>query len=82
MDALKKMREEVKNYIETADEKVVKMVYAMLEVDAVEAQDADWWTNMPDSVKEDVEEGLRQSERDEVFSHEEVMKKYPQWFSK
>lgn len=34
MSAVKKMRNEVKKYIDSADEKVVKMVHAMLEVDA------------------------------------------------
>ena len=82
MDALKKMREEVKNYIETADEKVVKMVYAMLEVDAEELQDADWWDNMPDDAKAKLEKSLEEGDRGETIPHEEVKKKYPQWFSK
>ncbi len=34
MSAVKQMRNEVKKYIDSADEKVVKMVHAMLEVDA------------------------------------------------
>jgi uncharacterized protein HemY len=78
MDTFKKMREEVKKYIDTADDKVVKMVHAMLEVDA----DADWWETVPDSVKEQVELSLQQSESGEVLSHEEVKAKHPQWFSK
>ena len=78
MDTSKKMREEVKKYIDTADDKVVKMVHAMLEVDA----DADWWETVPDSVKEQVELSLQQSESGEVLSHEEVKAKHPQWFSK
>jgi hypothetical protein len=80
MDALNKMREDVKTYIDAADEKVVKMVHAMLEVNADE--DADWWKSMPDEVKQEVEEAIGQSDRDEVMTHEEVKKKYPQWFSK
>ncbi len=34
MSAVKQMRNKVKKYIDSADEKVVKMVHAMLEVDA------------------------------------------------
>lgn len=75
---LNDLRKEVKQYIDHADEKVVKMVHAMLEVDA----NADWWEEMPDKVKEDIEEALLQSERGEVMTHEQVKKKYPQWFSK
>ena len=72
------INDEVKKYIETADEKVVKMVHAMLEVDA----DADWWDSMPDNVKKDVEEAIKQADKGETFTHEEVKKKYPQWFTK
>ena len=80
MDSMKQLREDIKNYIETADDKVVKMMHAMLEVNAEE--DAEWWATMPDDVKKDVEESMRQSDNDEVMTHEEVKKKYPQWFSR
>lgn len=79
MSAVKQMRDEIKNYIETADDKVVKMVHAMLEVNAI---DEDLWDDMPDDIKLQFEESLQQAERGEVISHEEVKKKYPQWFSK
>lgn len=78
MSAVQQMRKEVKKYIDTADEKVVKMVHAMLEVDA----EADWWDSMPDSVKANVETALKQAEKGEVLSHEQVKKKFPQWFTK
>lgn len=79
MDPIKRMRDEIKTYIETADEKVIKMVHAMLEVNA---EDADWWATMPDEIKAELEESLHQAEKGETISHEEVKKKYPQWFSK
>jgi hypothetical protein len=78
MSAVKQMRNEVKKYIDSADEKVVKMVHAMLEVDA----EADWWDAMPDNVKADVETAIKQADKGELISHEEVKKRYPQWFSK
>jgi hypothetical protein len=68
MDTLKIMRQEVKKHIDTADEKVVKMMHAMLEVDS----DNDWWSGMPDSIKEDVEAALTESEKGEVIPHEEI----------
>jgi uncharacterized protein HemY len=77
MDSVKKLRSEVKKYIDTADEKVVKMVHAMLEVDA----DADWWDAMPDHVRKDVEISIKQAEKGETISHEEVKKKYSKWFA-
>jgi hypothetical protein len=78
MDAVKQMRKEVKKYIDTADPKVVKMMHAMLEVDS----EADWWDSMPDNIKADVEESIRQADRSETMSHEEVKKKYAKWFTK
>lgn len=78
MDAVKKMREEVKKYVDTADPKVVKMIHAMLEVDA----DTDWWDQMPRTVKADVLEAIRQADRGETISHKEVKKKYAKWFTR
>ena len=78
MDAVKKMRRDVKKYIDTADEKVVKMVHAMLEVDA----DADWWDTIPKELKNDIEIALLQADKGDVLSHEEVKKRHPQWFTK
>ncbi|MFN5647864.1 MAG: hypothetical protein ACK458_10145 [Sphingobacteriales bacterium] len=78
MDAVKKMRRDVKKYIDTADEKIVKMVHAMLEVDA----DADWWDTIPKELKNDIEIALRQADKGDVLSHEEVKKRHPQWFTK
>jgi uncharacterized protein HemY len=77
MDPVKKMRSEVKKYIDTADVKVVKMMHAMLEVDA----EADWWNAMPDEIRKDVEISIRQADNGEVLTHEQVKKKYPQWFT-
>jgi hypothetical protein len=78
MDAVKKMRSEVKKYIDTADEKVVKMMHAMLEVDA----EADWWDAMPDEVRQEIELSMKQADKGEVLTHEQVKKKYPQWFTR
>ena len=78
MEQVKDLRKEVIDYLETADEKTVRMIHAMLEVDAEE----DWWDEMPDSVRTDVEAAMQESERGEGISHEEVKKTYSQWFAK
>ena len=78
MDPLGKMRSEVKRYIDTADEKVVKMVHAMLEVDAKD----DWWDTMPDEIKQEVEEAIVQADQGQVLTHQQVKEKYAQWFIK
>lgn len=75
MDTIKAMRKEVKRYIETADAKVVKMMHAMLEVDA----DSNWWERLPDEIKTDVEAALAESEKGEVAPHAEIQKRYKKW---
>lgn len=42
----------------------------------------DWWDEISDEEKADIEEGLAQADRGEVFSHEEVMARYEKWRSK
>lgn len=72
------LRQEVKKYIDDADEHVVKMVYAMLKADS----EADWWDELEEEEKASIERGLDDLKNGRVISHEEVMKQYPQWLSK
>lgn len=78
MDTIKAMRREVKKYIDSADPKVVKMMHAMLEVDA----DNDWWDAMPDNVKADVTIALQESEKGQTIPHAEIQKRYKKWLAK
>lgn len=77
MNEIALMKEEVKKYLDTADEKVIKMVHAMLEVDAQN----DWWDDVSDEAKASIERGLKDAEAGRVTSHKEVMKKYKKWLS-
>jgi hypothetical protein len=72
------MRSEVKKYIDTADLKLVKMMHAMLEVDA----DNDWWDAMPNSVKKDVDAAIKESDKGQVIPHAEIKKRYQKWIVK
>ncbi len=58
--------------LDQADEKVLRMVQAILEIE----QEYDFWDDLPEEVKNDVEEALIESEKGLGKSHEEVMKKY------
>jgi predicted transcriptional regulator len=75
---LKELRQEVKKYVDHADENVVRMMYAMLETNA----EASLWEDMPDEIKAELEESLAQSGKGQTMTHEQVKKKYPQWFTK
>ena len=78
MNTDKVMRQEVKKYIDTADVKVVKMLHAMLEVDA----ETEWWDTIPDKVKSDIDAALIESEKGDVIPHEEIKKQYQRWIVK
>lgn len=72
------LRNRVKKYIDTADEKTLKMLYAMLEAE----QEADWWDELPLGVQQSIDRALEESRQGKGIPHEEVMKKYSKWFTK
>lgn len=77
MNEVATMKKQAKKYLDTADEKVVRMIYAMLEVNA----EKDWWDDLSDDTKSSIERGLKDAEAGRVTSHKEVMKKYKKWLS-
>jgi len=79
MNNVETLKSEVKKYIDTADEKVVKMVHAMLEVDA---EENDWWDEIPENIKDEINEAIKDLDNGKGIPHEEVKKMHPQWFRK
>jgi hypothetical protein len=75
MNSVPTLRKAVKKYIETADERVVKMVHAMLEAD----NETDFWDELPETVKADVKVAMKQARRGEGETHQTVMHKYKKW---
>ncbi|HEY4197427.1 MAG TPA: hypothetical protein VGM63_17930 [Mucilaginibacter sp.] len=45
-------------------------------------QQMDWWDQIDAEERSEIEEGLTQADKGEVFTHEEVMAKYQKWRSK
>ena len=76
MNEVATLRKDVKRYIETADDRVVKMVHAMLEAD----NKIDLWDELPTAVQKDVKEAIKQSVKGKP--HSVVMKKYEKWLTK
>jgi predicted transcriptional regulator len=72
------LRRQVKKYIDTADEKTLKMMYVMLEAE----QEADWWDETSDAEKQSIQEAIKQADNGQLIPHEEVMKRYSQWFKR
>ena len=77
MDEVTILKNKAKEYLDNADEKTVKMIYAMLEVDAQN----DWWDDLPEPAKDSINRGLKDVENGKVTTHKEVMKKYEKWLS-
>ena len=75
MTATEMLRKRVKKYIDKADEKSLKMVQAILEVE----EEYGWWGDLSDEAKESIKKGLNDAEEGRVTSHKEVMKKYKKW---
>ncbi len=72
------LRNQVRKYIDTADEKTLKMVHAMLEAE----QEADWWDELPVGVQQSIDKALEESRQGKGMPHAEVMKKHKKWFTK
>lgn len=78
MKEVTRLRKEVKRYIDTADEKEVKMIHAMLEVE----QEIDWWDELSEEARASIDQGLKDVQAGRVIPHDVVMKKYCKWLSK
>jgi predicted transcriptional regulator len=63
-----------KKIIDTDDKEIIGYIKAIFE-----GQSDNWFEELPADVQDSVERGLAQSERGEVRSHAEVMKKYKKW---
>ncbi len=73
---VKALKQEIKKYIDAADERMLRIVFTMLEADT----EKDWWDDLPLEVQQGIDEGIRQADRGEVITHEEFMKKNKKWF--
>jgi hypothetical protein len=78
MDSMPTLRKAVKKYIETADERVVKMVHAMLEADSK----TEFWDELPATVQADVHAAIEQADKGAGKAHQTVMRKYKKWTTK
>ncbi len=68
------LRKKVKEYVDKADEKTLRMIHAIFEIEGA----YDLWDDLPEHVKVDVDEAFKQSAKGEGKPHKEVMKKYRQ----
>lgn len=72
------LKKEVLAEIAKADTHILKMVHAMLQAN----KQYDFWEDLPQEIKKDVEKALIESSKGLGKSHEEVMLKYTKWLTK
>ena len=77
MEDIVALRAYVKQQIDKADEKTLRMMQAMLDV-----AEGDWWEHISEAEKASIERGLQQAANGQTISHEEAMKKLDKWFTK
>jgi len=75
---IKTIRKEVKEYINHADDRMVRAIHAMLEAD----QAGDWWDQISAGHKASIERGLKDMEQGNTIPHEEMVKFYSKWLTK
>ena len=82
MSATEILREDVKELVDHAGDKALRMVKVILEKQQGEETNEDWWDEMPDEVIALVEMSLKESEAGGGIPHEEMIEKYSRWFKK
>jgi hypothetical protein len=71
------LRKMVKKYIDEADDRVVKMVFSLLEADRKD----DWWEELPPDVKKSILKAEKELDANKGIPHQQVMKKYGKWLT-
>ena len=72
------MRKKTKKMLDEADDRMVKMVHAMLEAD----KEDDWWDDLPKEVQDSIDKAIAELDAGKGIPHDVVMKKYKKWFTR
>lgn len=72
----KALREEIKEYINHADDRTLRLMRAIIEAEN------DWWDEISEEEKASIKRGIKDVKEGRVMPHEDVMKKYNKWLSK
>ena len=64
-----------KRLLETDDEAILLQIKEVFE-----DHEKDFWNDLPEHVKAGIERAKKEATEGKLTSHDEVMKKYPEWF--
>ena len=73
------LRKEVKLYIDKADDKALRIIKAILEI---EQEEEDWWDELPTELQASIENGIKEAEEGKGTPHKDIAEKYSKWFKK
>ena len=79
------LREEVRQYIDIADDKSLRMVKALLQIELEEDEanmEEENWDDLPKELKLMIDKGIKEANEGKGTPHEQVMEKYSKWFKK
>jgi uncharacterized protein HemY len=75
---VKALKKEIKKYVNTADERLLRLMYTMLETDSQK----DWWTTLPKKVKNNIDIATSQVMKWQVIRQSEFLKQNKKWLKK
>ncbi|MCB0508906.1 MAG: hypothetical protein KDD21_11470 [Bacteroidetes bacterium] len=75
--SIAELKKEVKKKIDKADERVLRMVNALLLAD----QEIDWYDELPNEAKTSIKQGLDDLKNERVISHKTATKRYKKWLT-
>ncbi len=85
MTATQALRKEVKRYIDKADDKSLRMVKAILEIEQEEdesAMEEENWDDLPRELQLAIDKGIKEGEEGKGISYELFKEQHRQWFKK
>ncbi len=71
------LRDRLHKNIDLADNKLLKMLEALIE--AYQTEETDWWDDLSKEEQEEIDEGLKQADQGQLIDHSEVMKTFDKW---
>ncbi len=72
------LRKQVKSLVENADEKTLRIIYNLFEMN----QQEDWWNEISDRQKKEIKEAIAEVDKGKVIPHSEMEKLYRKWLRK
>jgi hypothetical protein len=72
------LRKQVKKFVEKANEKELKIIYQLFEID----NESDWWPEISKEHQTAIKEAIAEADKGDVIPHQEMVKKYRKWLKK